>query len=170
MEEISLLRAARSLTRAGPKPSPALSTKYGAALSRSPGGTFHAAEEVILRWLLKNMNGTSADAEGIRRWPLTWRIAGLVFQRIPLFSLAKSLSDRRFVAVLQQTVKDLSTPQTIASVQNENKQDVEMADADSPPDKRKRWPQARFDLSTLREPEWRLRTAETMFEALRLAP
>lgn len=79
-------------------------------LTTTANNSFYAAEESTLRWLLKSMNGSSPEAETMRRFPLTWAIFECVFQKIPLFSLAKSLADRKFVAVLQQTLKDLAQP------------------------------------------------------------
>jgi nucleolar pre-ribosomal-associated protein 2 len=119
---------------------------------------------MIVRWLLKNMNGSSVEAEKLRRYPLTWRIMGSVFSSIPLFSLAKSLADRRFVAILQNALKDASEP--------EKGQDTEMVDADDDGDdrplKRKRSDPVLFDLESQRRLSGCLRTAEAMFEALRL--
>jgi nucleolar pre-ribosomal-associated protein 2 len=125
---------------------------------------------MLVRWLLKNMNGASDDAERLRRYPLTWRILGRVFSSIPLFSLAKSLADRRFVVILQNTLKDASEPQ-VGSVQVESS-DTEMADAgseDAPrPSKRKRSDRMTFDIASQRSLDGCLRTAETLFEAIRL--
>lgn len=85
------------------------------SLTASADSKYHAVDESSLRWLLKSMNGTSPAAETLRRCPLTWNILGIVFQRIPLFSLAKSLADRRFITVVQQTLKEISTPITSAA-------------------------------------------------------
>ncbi|CCC12259.1 unnamed protein product [Sordaria macrospora k-hell] len=100
-------------------------------LSKHRGGSFHAAEEMLLRWLLKNMSGSAAINDQVRRFPLSWNIMGAVFAWIPLFSLAKSLADRRFIAVLQQTLKDISTPQREARQGKKGDLDVEMKDATS---------------------------------------
>jgi nucleolar pre-ribosomal-associated protein 2 len=123
---------------------------------------------MLVRWLLKNMNGSSADAQKLRRYPLTWRILGRVFSSIPLFSLAKSLADRRFVQVLQAALKDASEPRTGA--EQKQSSDVEMADADSEqarPRKRQRSETAQFDLGGQGTTSGCLRTAEALFEALR---
>lgn len=79
-------------------------------LTASADSSFHATEQSSLRWLLKSMNGSSEAAETLRRSPLAWNILGFVFRRIPLFSLAKSLADRRFIIVAQQGLKEVSTP------------------------------------------------------------
>lgn len=79
-------------------------------LTASADSSFHATEESSLRWLLKSMNGSSEATETLRRSPLAWNILGFVFRRIPLFSLAKSLADRRFISVAQQALKEVSDP------------------------------------------------------------
>jgi nucleolar pre-ribosomal-associated protein 2 len=121
---------------------------------------------MIVRWLLKNMNGTSVAAEQLRRYPLTWRILGKVFSSIPLFSLAKSLADRRFVSLLQNALKDASEPKQSGT----ETKDVEMVDADTEdrPSKRKRSDDVSFDIDGQRRPSGCFRTAEAMFEAMRL--
>ncbi|KAF5018497.1 hypothetical protein F66182_9502 [Fusarium sp. NRRL 66182] len=121
-------------------------------LTVSADRQFHAAEESSLRWLLKSMNGSSKDAETLRRWPLTWTILECVFQRIPLFSLAKSLADRRFVVVLQQTLKDISQPATETS---------------STSSKRKRWTTKSFSLDDLRDTDGCLMAGDALFSALK---
>ncbi|CAK7231463.1 hypothetical protein SBRCBS47491_007938 [Sporothrix bragantina] len=177
MAEASLLKVARSLDQSGPETvvsklqrlwdalaatsaSTAATTTSSTPAANPEAGRFHASEEVALRWLLKNMHAAasgpaSPEVETLRRWPLTWRILACIFGRIPLFSLAKSLADRRFVAVLQQTAKDLATP--IASVSD-----------DQSSRKRKRWQDAQFDLTSLREPQHCVTSAAALFEALRV--
>ncbi|KAF4587754.1 Nucleolar 27S pre-rRNA processing protein [Ophiocordyceps camponoti-floridani] len=123
-------------------------------LTASSGRHFHAAEESTLRWLLKAMNEASAAAETVRRYPLTWTILACVFQRVPLFSLAKSLADRKFVAVLQQTFKEISKPVSGSS-----------SPASS---KRKRNSTVGYDLSQLQARQGCLETATEAFKALEL--
>lgn len=165
MAEAALLKAARSLDQSGPETVVSKLQRLWDALaatsaSISSAGRFHASEEMALRWLLKNMHAAgsgpvSSETETLRRWPLTWRILACIFDRIPLFSLAKSLADRRFVAVLQQTAKDLATPTTTtAATQNSLK--------------RKRQQDAQFDLASLREPQHCVVSAGALFEALRV--
>ncbi|TDZ37059.1 Nucleolar pre-ribosomal-associated protein 2 [Colletotrichum spinosum] len=112
---------------------------------------FSAAEESVLRWLLKTMKSNNDDSDTIRRFPLTWRIIGCSFQRIPLFSLAKSLADRKFMAVLQQTLKSVAQPST---------------EAEATSKKRKRTSTAKFDLESLKSYEGCLVTGEAIFGAL----
>lgn len=121
-------------------------------LTAHADGQFHAAEESSLRWLLKSMNGPSEDAETIRRYPLTWTILDCVFSRIPLFSLAKSLADRRFMTVLQQTAKDISKP----------------TDENGPTasSKRKRSSTKRYAVGDLRVLEGCVYTAQAVFQAI----
>lgn len=113
---------------------------------------FHAAEESCLRWLLKTMNGSTPAAETMRRYPLVWTILDCVFTRIPLFSLAKSLADRKFVAVLQQTLKDIAATST---------------DQSTTSTKRKRDATLSFSLETLTSTHGALSTAGSVFQALR---
>ena len=164
MAEAALLKATRALDQSGPETVVSKLQRLWDALaatsSSAEAGRFHAAEEVALRWLLKNMHAavsgpTSPEVETLRRWPLTWRILACIFGRIPLFSLAKSLADRRFIAVLQQTAKDLATPTAAAT-------------SDQSSRKRKRWPDAQFDLASLREEQHCLVSAAALFEALRV--
>ncbi|KIH90330.1 hypothetical protein SPBR_00041 [Sporothrix brasiliensis 5110] len=166
MAEEALLKAARSLDQGGPETVVSKLQRLWDALaatsaSTSAAGRFHASEEVALRWLLKNMHSSSSgpvspETETLRRWPLTWRILACIFGRIPLFSLAKSLADRRFVSVLQQTAKDLATPNAALSSSAQSSL------------KRKRSQDARFDLASLRELQNCVVSAGALFEALRV--
>ncbi|KAL5940581.1 hypothetical protein ACKVV1_008247 [Pyricularia oryzae] len=135
-------------------------------LTKSEPDSTHASEKFILRWLLKSMTGSSTDAETVRRYPLTWTLMGCLFSRIPLFSLAKALADRRFMAILQQTLKNISS-----SASKELDGDVEMQDAPSSAKKslkRKRSQELAFDLSVLKAPLSRLRSTEQVFAALKV--
>ncbi|KAM0341966.1 hypothetical protein ACHAPQ_000270 [Fusarium lateritium] len=151
LEKIDLIKTVRGLDQSGPGEDGKNLEKLWKHLTVSADGQFHAAEESSLRWLLKSMNGSSKDAETLRRWPLTWTILECVFQRIPLFSLAKSLADRRFVVVLQQTLKDISQPTTETS---------------PTPSKRKRSTTKSFDLDALRDAEGCLMAGDALFSAL----
>ncbi|KAK2050861.1 Urb2/Npa2 family protein [Colletotrichum somersetense] len=117
---------------------------------------FSAAEESVLRWLLKVMKANNDEAETIRRFPLTWRILGCAFQRIPLFSLAKSLADRKFMAVLQQTLKGVAKPSTEAETPVSKSK------------KRKRTSTATFELQALKSFEGCLATGEAIFGVLKI--
>ncbi|KAF4121156.1 nucleolar pre-ribosomal-associated protein 2 [Geosmithia morbida] len=110
MANDDLIKTVRGLDQNGPGQDGANLDRLWTFLTASSDSQFHAAEESSLRWLLKSMNGSTPAAETLRRYPLTWRLMACVFQRIPLFSLAKSLADRRFIAVLQQSLKDVSAP------------------------------------------------------------
>lgn len=109
------------------------------------------------------MNGSTESAEQFRRYPLTWSIISCVFKRVPLISLAKSLADRRFVPILQQTLNEISKPQNEASV------DVQMmdAEADSKSRKRKRSSDIQFNLESLRSAYGCMSTAESLLGALK---
>ncbi len=178
--DAALIRAVRALDNGDADTTPdRLERVWDTLEGRHQQGSFHAAEEMLLRWLLKNMTGTSANAERIRRYPRVWDILGAVFALIPLFSLAKSLADRRFVALLQQTLKDIATPQqdggagTDGPQENGTDSDVDMADAPpletaANPRKRKRTDPASFDTTIQRKAPGCLQTAHALFEAIRI--
>lgn len=161
MEAASLLKLTSTLDQGSSGQMSQKLEELWHALTGCVSGSSHATEKVILRWLLKAMNGPSPDAETLRRYPLTWAIMGCVFARTPLFSLAKALADRRFVTVLQQTARDLSTPCGPEA-------GAAARPFTTPKDslKRKRSPMAPFDLDTLRHPRGCLESAESLFAAL----
>ncbi|KAK5989976.1 Nucleolar pre-ribosomal-associated 2-like protein [Cladobotryum mycophilum] len=152
MGKTDLIKTVRGLDQIGPGEKGENLEVLWKNLTESSDDQFHAAEESALRWLLKSMNGSSQGAETLRRYPLTWTILNCVFQRIPLFSLAKSLADRRFVSVLQQTLKDISKP---------------IQESGSPGAKRKRSPAPRYDLDELKGLEGCLATGQAVFNLLR---
>lgn len=162
----------RSLDQDSAESVPDTLSKLWVLLTNSISGPFHASEELVLRWLLKNMTGNAEAAEKFRRYPMAWSIMACVFKRIPLISLAKSLADRRFIPILQQTLKDISRPQEGTSKPDDASSDVDMADAGSTATektskKRKRSAGVSFDLETLRNPNSSLKAAESLFCALR---
>ncbi|KAK3692668.1 Urb2/Npa2 family-domain-containing protein [Podospora appendiculata] len=173
--DASLIKAVRALDQGDIETTPDKLERVWNLLSQQRGSAnFHAAEEMLLRWLLKNMTGTSPAAERVRRYAPAWNIMGAVFALIPLFSLAKSLADRRFVSILQQTLKDVSKPQKQATqTQPAADSDVEMADASSPGTptnsrKRKRSTPATFDPAMQRQAAGCLEAGEAVLEALRI--
>ncbi|OIW33199.1 hypothetical protein CONLIGDRAFT_628087 [Coniochaeta ligniaria NRRL 30616] len=167
--ELALVKAVRSLDQGGSEAIPDKLDQIWKILSIYTGGRFHAAEEMLVRWLLKNMNGSSDDAQKLRRYPLTWRILGKVFSSVPLFSLAKSLADRRFVHILQSALNDASQPKEVSEPKQSS--DTEMVDVDSElarPRKKKRSDTVQFDMESQSGVDGCLRTAESLFEAVRL--
>jgi len=160
MATSSLVKTARGLDQGGPETVPEKLDQVWTALCSTAAGDFYAAEAVILRWLLKHMGGNTDDAERLRRLPLAWSILGCCFGRIPLFSLAKSLADRRFIAILQQTASDLARP-------HEKTEDVEMGNGTSSL-KRKRTEETPYNLDTLRHSSHALRSAEALFSSLKI--
>lgn len=148
-----LIKTVRGLDQTGPGSDGENLQLLWSSLAAASDSQFHAAEESSLRWLLKSMNGSSQGAETLRRYPLTWTILDCVFQRIPLFSLAKSLADRKFIAVLQQTLKDISTP---------------VAGSGSPTSpKRKRTPTISYALNDLKTQDGCLETSRAVFGTLK---
>ncbi|KAH7162356.1 Urb2/Npa2 family-domain-containing protein [Dactylonectria estremocensis] len=152
-DKTGLIKTVRGLDQSGPGANGETLEKLWKQLTASADGQFHATEESSLRWLLKSMNGSSKDAETMRRWPLTWTILECVFQRIPLFSLAKSLADRRFIVVLQQTLKDISQP----SVDSHS----------TTPTKRKRSTAKSYVLEELKDSEGCLMVGDAVFHSLK---
>ncbi|KJZ72903.1 hypothetical protein HIM_07666 [Hirsutella minnesotensis 3608] len=146
-----LIKTVRGLDQSGPGENGQGLELLWSGLVASIDNPYHAAEESTLRWLLKSMNGPSAAAETMRRYPLTWTILERVFKRIPLFSLAKSLADRRFIAVLQQTLKDAAKPTRSPA-------------ASSP--KRKKTPSIEYKLEELQTQPACLETAAAVFKTL----
>ncbi|RCI14640.1 hypothetical protein L249_6417 [Ophiocordyceps polyrhachis-furcata BCC 54312] len=152
MNKTDLTKTVRSLDQTGPGPDGEGLQRLWSCLAASSTRKFHAAEESTLRWLLKSMNGTSTAAETVRRYPLTWTILACVFQRVPLFSLAKSLADRKVIAVLQQTLKDISKP---------------ACDLSSPASsKRKKTPIVSYNLNQLQARSGCIETAKELFKTL----
>ncbi|KAK0623003.1 Urb2/Npa2 family-domain-containing protein [Immersiella caudata] len=171
--EAALVRAVRALDQGDIETVPDKLERLCNMLPSNRRGAFHAAEEMLARWLLKNMAGNTANAERVRRYPPAWNILAAVFTAVPFFSLAKSLADRRFVSILQQTLKEVSVPQEEAAQANGVDSDVEMTDAPaeeftSNPRKRKRTAPSSFEISYQRQSHGCLGTAEALFEALRI--
>ncbi|KAF9877377.1 Urb2/Npa2 family protein [Colletotrichum karsti] len=152
-----LVKTVRSLDQTGPGANGENLDRVWKQLTSTGQSQFSAAEESVLRWLLKTMKATNDEAETVRRFPLTWRLLGCSFQRVPLFSLAKSLADRKFMAVLQQTLKGVAKPDT----------ETEKSDS-SKSKKRKRTSVANFKLQSLRSAEGCLSTGEAIFGALKV--
>ncbi|OHE94613.1 Urb2/Npa2 family protein [Colletotrichum orchidophilum] len=150
-----LVKTVRSLDQTGPGANGENLDRVWKQLTSASQGPFSAAEESVLRWLLKVMKANNDEADTIRRFPLTWRILDCAFQRIPLFSLAKSLADRKFITVLQQTLKNVAKPSTEAQTSGSTSK------------KRKRTNAAVFELQTLQSFEGCLGTGEAIFSALR---
>ncbi|KAG5994379.1 hypothetical protein E4U54_003112 [Claviceps lovelessii] len=152
-DDTDLIKTVRGLDQNGPgENGENLQLLWKLLVANSHDG-FHAAEESTLRWLLKSMNGSAEVAERLRRYPITWAILDCVFQKIPLFSLAKSLADRKFVSVLQRTLEDVAKP-------------VEST-ASSPSSKRKRSTTEAFSIEFLRSQLGCLNTAQALFTALK---
>ncbi|KAL1883783.1 hypothetical protein VTK73DRAFT_8319 [Phialemonium thermophilum] len=170
--EFALIRTARTLDQEDVETIPDKLDQILKILDVYSGGNFHAAEEMIVRWLLKTMNGPSADSERLRRYPLAWRTLAALFSSVPLSSLAKSLADRRFVNVLQAALKDLSDPATPGSGPVEELSDIDMPDADSNdtkprPSKRTKRDPDTFDLQKQKSLHGILRSTDALFAALR---
>ncbi|PHH77927.1 hypothetical protein CDD82_3297 [Ophiocordyceps australis] len=123
-------------------------------LAASCDTTYHATEQSSLRWMLRSMNHASPAAETLRRYPLSWNILACALRRIPLFALAKALTDCNFAAALKQTLIDISKPVLDPSRQHASS-------------KRKRTPTVAFDLQQLQAAHACLQTAQAVFATLR---
>lgn len=137
-------------------------------------GPFFAAEEKLLRVLLKHMAGPSPTAERLRRYPPVWDILRALFPLVLLKPLAKALADRRFVRTLRQTLKDLATPQQEGGGQTKGTDsDVEMPDVPDSEHVANAGETASlnvvsFNLAVQRQVGGCLQTAEAVFEAVRV--
>ena len=154
------MKITRSLDQLGPGEDGENLANLWKALSVSSATLGYAAEQASLRWLLKVMNASTKafkEHETIRRYPLTWNILNHIFNAIPLSNLVKALTDRKFIAVLQQTLDDLSRP---TSTKNHLNSSSERAL------KRKRTPEPPFNLDELKTPENCIRSAQAVFTAL----
>ncbi|KAK5629738.1 hypothetical protein RRF57_005453 [Xylaria bambusicola] len=155
-QQLVLIRAVRTLDEDSSLSLPEKIHKIWLLLIAVKHTRLHGVEESILRWLLKQMSGTTDSAEHVRRYPLTWTILGHVFPKIPAQSLGRSLSYLRFVPLLSKTLGDVTKRET-SSIG---------AEEDTATAKRKRgadWPSA---LAELRTSLGCLKSATEIFEAL----
>ncbi|KAI0879655.1 Urb2/Npa2 family-domain-containing protein [Hypoxylon argillaceum] len=156
---LALIRAVRTLDEDNSLALPDKIHKLWLLLTAVKHTRLHGVEESILRWLLKQMSGNTDSAEHVRRFPLTWKILGHVFPRIPAQALGRSLAYLRFVAILNKTLGDVTKQETQASIPG-TEEGITSAK------KRKRganWPTT---LAELRTSLGCLRTASEVFEAL----
>ncbi|KAH8668609.1 Urb2/Npa2 family-domain-containing protein [Xylariales sp. PMI_506] len=159
--QLALIKAARSLEQDTSRGFDDKINDLWHLLTAAKGSKSCAAEETILRWLLKHMDGTTEVAEQLRRYPLTWAVLGCLFERIALFSLSKIFIERKFIAVLHQSVKDISRPR-------KNDKDPKRVNGDVTARKRKREEPANFDLDTLRSADALVDSATELFGALHI--
>ncbi|RYC64042.1 hypothetical protein CHU98_g2154 [Xylaria longipes] len=157
--QLALIRAVRTLDEDSALALPEKVHKLWLLLTAVKHTRLHGVEESILRWLLKQMGGTTDSAEHVRRYPLTWTILGHVFPKIPAQALGRSLAYFRFVSVLNKTLGDITTQETQASIPRTD-------EGTTAAKKRKRgadWPAT---LAELRTSLGCLRTASEIFDAL----
>ncbi|APA13957.1 hypothetical protein sscle_12g087270 [Sclerotinia sclerotiorum 1980 UF-70] len=67
-------------------------------------GSFHGREEWLLRWLLKKLQ--SPKDKTPRVTPSSWHLFRLLLNAIPLANTARMLTDKKFIATLQQTLQE----------------------------------------------------------------
>ncbi|KAK8057918.1 Urb2/Npa2 family protein [Apiospora saccharicola] len=162
---LALIKCARSLDQDTTQPLNDKIDNLWQLIIAAKAGSFYAAEEIALRWLLKQMDGSTDAAEQVRRYPFAWTILGCLFDRIPLFSLSRIFIERRFLSVLQQAAKDLATP-------HKQQPDADAMDVDgtkakkSKKRKRESMAATTFDLEKLRTPELCIKSAAELFGAL----
>ncbi|KAL1895312.1 hypothetical protein Cpir12675_003329 [Ceratocystis pirilliformis] len=152
--ENNLAKLARSLEKTGPGAQGETLDELWRLLTTSIDSEHYAIEETVLRWLLKLMSGpaTKTQAETVRRYPLTWTIIEHVFNRIPFFSLAKCLADRKFISILQLSLNNLSGAVSLPMALEGGK--------------RKRSQNVFFDLKSLKSTECSLECAEALLAAI----
>ncbi|KAI0480588.1 Urb2/Npa2 family-domain-containing protein [Xylariaceae sp. FL0804] len=153
---LALLRALRTLDSEDLSLQyPEKVTKVWLLLSSVKNTRLHAVEENILRWLLKQMSGTSEEAEQARRYPLTWTVLAHVFPKIPAQALGRSLSSLRFVSIVHRALDDTNA--------TEPSDTTEPNQVDSRKRKRHSEPSS---IEELRKPEACVKSASGIFEAL----
>ncbi|KAI1167853.1 Urb2/Npa2 family-domain-containing protein [Nemania serpens] len=109
--QLALIQAARTLDEDSSLPLPDKIHRLWLLLAAAKYTRLHGVEESILRWLLKQMSGNTDSAEHVRRYPLTWKILGHVFPKIPAQALGRSLAYLRFVSILNKTLGDITKPE-----------------------------------------------------------
>jgi len=65
---------------------------------------FHGREEWLLRWLLKKLQAPKDDIP--RKTPASWRLLAHLLQTIPIPNTARILQERKFMAILRQTLEE----------------------------------------------------------------
>ncbi|KAJ8126093.1 hypothetical protein O1611_g7545 [Lasiodiplodia mahajangana] len=158
-QRLALIRAVRTLDEDSSLTLPDKIHKLWLLLTAAKNTRLHGVEESILRWLLKQMSGSTDNAEHVRRFPLTWTILGHVFPKIPAQALGRSLAYLRFVSILNKTLGDVTKQETQDGVPGTE-------EGAKTSKKRKRganWPAT---LDELRTSVGCLRTASEVFEAL----
>ncbi|RYP81954.1 hypothetical protein DL769_001798 [Monosporascus sp. CRB-8-3] len=123
----------------------------------------HSVEETILRWLFKQMTGASQDAEQVRRYPLTWTVLHHAILKIPPQALGRILADRKFTAILRQTLEDIYKSLRQSSTRADG---VSTTDTETQTKKRKRSSGIPSDIDQLRTQEGCMKTAVEIFGAL----
>ncbi|RAL60971.1 hypothetical protein DID88_010067 [Monilinia fructigena] len=76
-------------------------------------GSFHGREEWLLRWLLKKLQSPKDKTPRIT--PSSWHLFRLLLNAIPLANAARMLTEKKFMAILQQTLQEA---QEITDVDN----------------------------------------------------
>lgn len=134
-------------------------------LSATKNTRLHGVQENILRWLFKQMSGTTEDAEQVRRYPLTWSILSHVFPKIPLQTLGRSLASLRFVSILHKTINDIKTARKKSASPVQTNGVAHESDLKTT-GKRKRDAGFPSDIDELRTPEGCIKSAAEVFRAL----
>ncbi|KAK2839331.1 hypothetical protein FQN49_006248, partial [Arthroderma sp. PD_2] len=66
-------------------------------------------EEWVLRWLLKKLKGPAQERNEYRKTDRSWILLRILFGRIPIKSLAFTLNENNFLAILQDTLVALES-------------------------------------------------------------
>ncbi|RYP30787.1 hypothetical protein DL767_006068 [Monosporascus sp. MG133] len=159
----ALIRAVRSLDENGDLTLPDKILNIWKLLSASKATRLHSVEETILRWLFKQMTGTSQDAEQVRRYPLTWTVLHHAFLKIPPQALGRILADRKFTTILRQALDDIYKSLRQSSTRADG---VSTTDTETQTKKRKRSSEIPSDIDQLRTREGCMKTAVEIFGAL----
>ncbi|RYO77107.1 hypothetical protein DL762_009473 [Monosporascus cannonballus] len=159
----ALIRAVRSLDENGDLTLSDKILNIWKLLSASKATRLHSVEETILRWLFKQMTGASQDAEQVRRYPLSWTVLHHAFLKIPPQALGRILADRKFTAILRQTLEDIYKSLRQSPTRADG---VSTTDTEAQTKKRKRSSEISPDIGQLRTQEGCMKTGVEIFGAL----
>lgn len=131
---------------------------------------YPASDTSILRGLLKHMNGSSEDAERLRRYPPTWMVLTSIFDRNTSVSLARFLSDGIFISVLKKSCDDILETRRHRNMEVAAACDLPQGNGPPPAKKQKREDHTISDVHSLRSPESSFRTMQGIFASLEKLP
>ncbi|OTB08463.1 hypothetical protein M426DRAFT_184302 [Hypoxylon sp. CI-4A] len=156
---LNLIRVVRTIDNDASVPLPTRIQKLWSLINATQSTRLHGVGENILRWIFKHMSLETEDAEQVRRYPLTWSILSHIFPEIPSQTLGRLLATVRFVNILRQTVRDITTAQ---------KKSPDQTNGTLPQKTRKRKRDDKYtsNINELRAPRGCIESATKVFGAL----